>query len=298
MQTLYIKEQNDDLQLPQVEKQLTDLIEDTYHLYLYLLLFIEQVAEQSTVHATTQSEKLLEENKKKFISTKINENPIVQFIREDEAIQKAIKKAKLKYLLDEKLIEKTYKQLIETPEYRDYINNESNDWKSHHKIISYLLNPLLADNEDFDDHLEAFLPNWQDDAEMVINYVLKNSSKSSGRIFDASFSWKEEETFAQELLNTTIKNESEYKKLIQEKAKNWEVDRITVLDIILMQMAVCEFLEFPFIPTKVTMNEYIELSKFYSTPKSKEFINGIIDKLRIQLVEEGKIKKTGRGLVE
>ncbi len=109
---------------------------------------------------------------------------------------------------------------------------------------------------------------------------------------------EEDREFMEKLFTETVHHDNEYEKLVSDRTKNWEVDRIALIDVILLKMALCEILNFPNIPVKVTINEYIDISKDYSTPKSKAFINGIIDKLVIDLRELGSVKKTGRGLIE
>ncbi len=299
MQVLYIREQNaDNLQLVP-EKKLEELINKSYELYLYMLLLLTEIAEYATIHAVKQSEKLLEENKKIIISQKIANNFIIKHLRNNDQLQKAIKKHKLHHFIDKIVVQKLYQSLIATEEYQAYTSTDGSDAKADTKILSFLMTDIFASSTMLDEFMEDYFPNWEDDMDMVINYLVKNfAAKNLHKHIDASFDWKEEINFTKMLLKRSISGEDEYKRLIQEKTKNWEVDRITRIDIILMKMALCELIVFPTIPVKVSINEYIEISKYYSTPKSKEFINGILDKLKDELIDNGRISKSGRGLVQ
>jgi N utilization substance protein B len=168
--------------------------------------------------------------------------------------------------------------------------------------VEKIFNNILLVSEELSDELEEQSIYWNDDIEFVISVIGKTMKKFNEQS-DTSVSlmpmFKDEDDreFAKELFRKSILNHDELQQLIKVHSNNWDVERIAFMDILIMQLAIAEFLYFPSIPTKVTMNEYIELSKYYSTEKSRNFINGILDKTLKDLKKEGKIKKTGRGLV-
>ncbi len=145
-------------------------------------------------------------------------------------------------------------------------------------------------------------PNWQDDVDVVAQFILRSIDKynpdSQKLYFPMPETYEESFSFGKDLIAKTLEREEEFAEMIKDKLLNWELERIATIDMILMKMALAELLWFPYIPVKVTINEYIDISKDYSTPKSKEFINGILDKLTHTLKEQGNIQKRGRGLVE
>jgi N utilization substance protein B len=170
------------------------------------------------------------------------------------------------------------------------------------KFIEKMFNKIFLVSEEICEVLEEQSIYWNDDIEFVISVIIKtikrfNEFTDSDQRLMPLYKDDEDREFAKELLRKSIINHDEIQTLIKVHSSNWDVDRIAFMDILMMQLAITEFLHFPSIPTKVTMNEYIELSKFYSTEKSRNFINGILDKTLKDLKKEGKINKAGRGLV-
>jgi N utilization substance protein B len=171
------------------------------------------------------------------------------------------------------------------------------------QIIQYLFEEILLQDENFLQHTEECFLNWDDDAGLVVDAVREviEKSKHELKLHLEKVKVKEKMVelaeFGRELFRKTVEHKKEYGALIEPKLKNWDADRLAVLDVILIRMALAEFFEFPSIPTKVTINEYLDIAKEYSTPKSKDFINGILDSLMHDLKSQEKIKKTGRGLL-
>lgn len=169
-------------------------------------------------------------------------------------------------------------------------------------IIKYIFKKIILKSVDIEQVFEDKFINWPVDKEVLqamIAKTFKNFSSenpSQNKLADLTPSWNEDEEFISELLKTSIRYGEEYQALIAAKTKNWEADRIALMDILLMRMAISELINFPSIPVKVTINEYIELSKSFSTLKSNTFINGILDKILADLTKEGRIRKAGRGL--
>ena len=209
-----------------------------------------------------------------------------------------IKKLGFLAALDEDIAKRFYKDFSKTDGYKAYIESEdSND--SHCKILLELYKFLRA-SELFNELMEDTYPNWLDDKSLIVG-VVKRSIKAlpAAENFYESY-YPDDDTiynFGETLLNKVYTNDVYLQEVIQPALKNWDMDRLAIIDMILLKMAISEFLEFKSIPTKVTLNEYVDIAKNYSTAKSKDFVNGILDRILKKLDQEGKIKKEGRGLV-
>ena len=193
-------------------------------------------------------------------------------------------------MLDPDLLKKIYLQLAGSEEYEEYTGLSSRDKKSEKDMLGFIFSALMLPNEDLITHLEENFIHWDDDAEMmnqlVLNYLQKPAHYNFGDIMS-----KEKWEFAKSLLQTVIEKKDICMELIKPKLKNWDADRIAALDLIILQMGVCEFLFFETIPTKVTINEYIDLAKDYSTVQSGQFVNGLLDNIHKELTAENKISK-------
>jgi len=192
--------------------------------------------------------------------------------------------------------------MTESDTYESYMESEESSFQDDRKFIEKLFNKIILVSEDLYQVLEEQSIYWNDDVEFVISMIIKtikkfNEFSSSDQSLMPLFKDLEDREFTKQLIRKAIINHDELRELIKEHSKNWDVDRIAFMDVLIMQLAITEFLYFPSIPTKVSMNEYIELSKFYSTEKSRNFINGILDKTLKDLKKEGKINKMGRGLI-
>jgi len=209
---------------------------------------------------------------------------------EDTSYQLALKECKPQLSADSELIKKLYLQLAETPEYHEYIAVLGRDGKSERKLLEFIFSTLMLPNEDYTSHVEELFTNWDDDCEMMEQLVLNYLQKPGTFNFMEILS-KEKAQFAKDLLLSVRDKKEVTMDMIKPKLKNWDADRIAALDMILMEMGVCEFLYFETIPPKVTINEYIDLAKDYSTPQSGQFVNGILDNIHKDLVREEKMHK-------
>jgi len=180
--------------------------------------------------------------------------------------------------------------MTETPEYKTYIAQPDRNKPDEKKIIEFILNDLLLANEVFVSHIEENFTNWDDDGEMIVQLLVGYIQKPGTYHFKQLMSADKAE-FAKNLLQTVLEKGDHLQSLITPKLKNWDPERIALLDMVLMKMGVAEFLYFETIPPKVTINEYIDLAKDYSTPQSGQFVNGILDNIHKELVGEGKMKK-------
>nr|HPH88704.1 transcription antitermination factor NusB [Chitinophagales bacterium] len=215
-----------------------------------------------------------------------------------------LKNASIASLLDDDNIRQLYKKLTESEAYVDYLTNGTEfNVEADKSIITFLLNNLILEDENFTTNMEELFTNWMDDAEFVVEAVHEVIQKSKNELKlhlekgNLKDKFKELTQFGIDLFNETINNKKAHYKLIEPKLKNWETDRLAIIDVILIRMAVSEFLYFPSIPVKVTINEYLDIAKEYSTPKSKDFINGVLDSLMRDMKTNDQLNKTGRGLL-
>ena len=195
-----------------------------------------------------------------------------------------------------------YKSLIESDLYKDYMNSGKNSYEEDQEFVLNFFVELIAEYDDLHDYLEGIQITWADDvhiANAMVHTTIKSFRESSSPLISLFKVYKDtdDKRFTEELFRKTIRHQSETKNVIDEKAQNWELDRIATIDLIILEMALTEFLHFPNIPAKVTINEYIELAKNYSTEKSRVFVNGILDKTLKELKDNNNLPKYGRGLL-
>jgi transcription antitermination protein NusB len=269
---------------------LTKKIEQSKQLFAYLVYFITETARYAETDANNKASKNLPTAADLSTNTKISGNEVLWKIVEDVSFKATIKELKAEYIIDKDLLKKTYRTLIDTPEYKEYIETQARDKKNEKKMLEFIFTDLLLPEEDFVNHIEEHFINWDDDAEMMHSLVISYLGKP-GQQNITDFLSQEKRDFAKDLLNTVLDKSEQTLALIKPKLKNWDADRIAALDLILLQMGVCEFLYFETIPTKVTINEYIDLAKAYSTPQSGQFVNGLLDNIHKELEIENKLEK-------
>jgi N utilization substance protein B len=235
-------------------------------------------------------------------NTKFIRNLVIHQLRENKQLNTYISQKKLNWVNYPELVKELYLFMEESDFYKEYMEDKSRSFMDDRKFIEKLFNKIIMVAEDLYMVLEEQSIYWNDDVEFVISMITKTLKKfnefsdSSLRLMPM-FKDEEDRDFARDLIRKAIVNHDELREMIKEHSKNWDVERIAFMDILIMQLALTEFLYFPSIPTKVTLNEYIELSKYYSTEKSRNFINGILDKTLKDLKKSGDIKKAGRGLI-
>lgn len=193
-------------------------------------------------------------------------------------------------MIDTELVKRVYNLMSETPEYNQYINQVHRTPKEEKEILEFLLDKMMLSNDAFTSHIEENFTNWDDDGEMVIQLLVSYLQKPGSHDFNVIVTPDKKE-FSVLLLKTVLEKSEHLQSLIIPKLKNWDPERIALLDMILMKMGVSEFLYFETIPPKVTINEYIDLAKEYSTPQSGQFVNGILDNIHKDLVQQGLMKK-------
>jgi N utilization substance protein B len=291
MQTLYTLEAQEQTVKPgEPVKILQKHFDQSRQLLTYLIYFITEVARYAETDSMRRSSKHLPSNEDRNVNIKLAGNEYLWKILEEPSFMKALQTDKPQLHDDKELIRKLYQELVTTEEYIKYINGSGREKRSEKDILEYIFTGLMLPNEVFGNHIEELFTNWDDDGEMisqlVIGYIGKPQSVNLGEIIS-----KEKWDFAKSLLQTVIDKKEVIMDLIKPKLKNWDPDRIATLDMILMQMGVSEFLYFETIPPKVTINEYIDVAKEYSTPQSGQFVNGILDNIHKDLVRDEKMHK-------
>ena len=292
MQTLYsLSTLNDEKGMPDPVRSLQKQIDSSRQLFIYLLYCLTEVARYAETDALRRASKNLPSAQDLNVNTKISGNEFLWKILDNVSFKQAIETDKPNLIENTVTqIKKLYNELEKTPEYQVYILAQSRDKKSEKDIITFIFSNLMLPGEEFVSHVEEHFTNWDDDAEMI-NQLMLNYLQKPGSYNLQEMVSKEKWDFARTLLTTTREKKAYALELIKPKLKNWDADRIAVLDMILMEMGVCELLYFDTIPTKVTINEYIDLAKSYSTPQSGHFVNGILDNIHKELMTQDKIHK-------
>ncbi len=291
MQSLYTADSlSNELNLAEAKKLLKKQFDLSRKLFVYLTYFLTEVARYAEKDSVKKAGKHLPSQADLNINTKIAGNELLWKILDESSFKGACDELKPGQLIDEDLLKKTYETLTQTEDYKDYIVVPARDKKAEKNILEFIFTNLMLPNEDFTNHVEEHFINWDDDAEMMNVLMLNYLQKPHQVNFNEMVS-REKMDFAQDLLQTVIEKKEVSMELLKPKLKNWDADRIAALDLIIIQMGICEFLYFETIPTKVTINEYIDLAKEYSTPQSGQFINGILDNIHKELTAAGKIHK-------
>ncbi len=230
-------------------------------------------------------------------------NEIITKLQQNPHFVDKLKKVKFNWQDNKDLLRILFREFKGGKYFQQYLDEPLKDFSAQKRLMVNFFTQFLAESEDFEQYMEELSMHWQDDKKLIFNFLAKsieavNEENDKNFLYPLSEDWEEDWGFALKLFRKTVVNNQEYQELIAKKTEKWDSDRIAVSDLVLMKMALCEMIEFPSIPVKVTINEYLEISKIYSTPKSNSFLNGILDKIKNELLDENKIIKQGRGLVE
>ena len=286
------------------EKELLHSVNKMYDMYIYFLLIFDDLSNFANIR--------IEDAKRKRIPTKENLNPNMRFVDNkliaqlsaNISLKKASEKASANWVgdVEQDMLKKMFVYLSGTDMFLDYMQKESSDYKSDKNFIVQLFKKEICNFELMHNFFEDRSICWQDDMDHVCSMVLKtlkSFEEDTDEFGLISELYKDDEKdYIIQLFHKSVQLEGENLKMIDSYTKNWDSDRLAKMDILLMNLAITEAKEFSSIPLKVTLNEYIEISKFYSTPKSNSFINGVLDKVFMELKNDGAIKKVGRGLME
>jgi transcription antitermination protein NusB len=299
---LYAYYSSSDESINNHEKELFFCIKKSYDLYHYLLLLVIDIADfaEKRIETNLAKHRPTEEDLKP--NTKFIRNKMIGMLRNNKKLNLYINQSKLSWVNNPELIKELYNWLVESDFYTEYMEDGDFSFANDRKFVDRIFNKLILYSEELYQVLEEQSIYWNDDVEFCISMISKTLkqftefSREDMPLFPM-FKDEDDRQFAKDLFRKSIVNHTDLRKLIDEHSRNWDLERIAFVDILIMQLALAEFLYFPSIPTKVTLNEYIELSKFYSTDKSRNFINGILDKALRDMKTDGLVKKTGRGLI-
>lgn len=297
MQTLYTLETMEPGALDK-QKQLgatilNEKLNRSLDLFVISILYIVRTAQYAETDAHQRASKYLPTKEDLSVSTKIAGNEFIWNILSNQTFTEKIKESKLDHYVNEEWIKKLYTAFSKTEEYQQYIAENSRNAKAEKNIIKFLWEKQILANEGLMEFFAEELPGWEDDSEMTL-MLMENFFKNSTKINFLSLISAEKREYAHILMQTVLDKKEYCMELIEPKLINWDSERVALVDLLLLRMGVCEFLYFPTIPTKVTINEYIELAKTYSTPQSGHFVNGVLDNILKDLEKDNKVSKQDR----
>ncbi len=284
------------------EKELHYNIEKAYELYHYLLLLLIDVVLYAESRIEIARNKRIPTHEDLNPNTRFIDNRLIDQLRNNDHLLRFVEQHKLNWVNHPELVKEVYTRLIESEEYEDYMNTEESGYAEDKRLVTFIYTHIVFSSERLDSIMEELSIYWNDDLEFITSMIVKTYKKfkeddGPDKPLMELYKNKEDSDYVLKLYRQTIIHHDEYVEYIKRNTRNWDLERIAFMDILIMQIAIAELVSFPSIPTKVTLNEYLEISKFYSTNKSNIFINGVLDKVVMQLKEEKLILKKGRGLI-
>src|SRR5674476_271559 len=302
LMALYAFNRREDENLLQAETELMFSIGKSYDLYHFLLLLVLEVADIASEKIDQALQKRIPSHEDLNPRKRFIDNQLIYQLRKNLEFKNYITFKKLSWVNNSHIPRLLYNKMIVWEVYEEYMQADNDNYISDKKYIIRLINELFLNSEDLNSNLEEQSIYWNDDMEYISSMVektLKKFKTDSGEKTPLMPLFKnvEDEEFVKILFRKSIVHSKKCSELIDKNTTNWEVDRIALMDILVMQLAITEILEFPEIPVKVTLNEYIEIAKYYCTSKSSTFVNGILDNIVKEIRDEGLFNKLGRGLV-
>ena len=301
MQSLYAYSQSENDNLATEEKFLLKSMDEMYDLYLLLLNLFVEIRDHAQEYVEKSQQKHLPSEEEADPNRKFINNEVIGLLASNPSLNNALEARKLNnWKKDDEYVEILWSQLRNSDLFASYMSTRNSTFEEDKKFLIQAFKEIIAPNEKLYDYLEDKKITWIDDLPLVNTAIVKMLQKSQAgkeQALTRLFKNAEDKEYAVELFRKTLLNDASLAAEMEGKTPNWDKERIADLDSILIKMAICEFLRFPSIPVKVTINEYLEIAKEYSTPKSSIFINGILDKLSKEYKEKGKLNKMGRGLM-
>lgn len=300
MQALYSFFQHEKANAAQFEKEMFKSLDKIHELYLSILALI------GDLHHTALL--VIDESKNKHRPNAEDLDPNLKFVNNsllvgivnNASLKEQLEKKKISWQNDADVVRKIFNEIRNSEEYKEYLALETTGVKEDREFVISIVTGYLSENEVLISLFEEKNIHWADDTFVAFNSIIRNFEDFNGE-FKMQPLLKDEKDdleFMSILFNKTVVYHQQFKELIDKHTKNWEVERIANMDMLLMEMALSEILYLPNVPVKASLNEYIDISKEYSTPNSKTFVNGVLDKIIAELKQENKINKTGRGLKE
>ncbi len=303
MQTIYAFKGSESDDFSKDQKFLLFSIDNMYQLYLLLIALLIEVQKRAENDLQKKKNKHLATQEDKNPNRKFVDNKLLNFLKNNINLENKFEAYNVtNWSLDSEYVDLIFKEIMASQLYKEYMQTNATTFKADKDFIAAVFKDIVAPNDKLYDYLEDKNLTWLDDLPTVNTTILKllrkvKESSDEHHFTPRLYKDADDKQFAIDLFRKTLLKSSVIKKAIGDKTKNWESDRIATVDYVLLQMAVCELNNFPSIPTKVTINEYLEISKEYSTPKSSIFINGILDKLVKEHEAAGTLNKIGRGLM-
>ncbi|MCF8346803.1 MAG: transcription antitermination factor NusB [Bacteroidales bacterium] len=308
LQTLYAYYNNDDGQVSKAEKELLFNVNKAYDLYHSIFILFIDIANYAESRIELARNKRIPSNEDLHPNTRFIDSGLIEQFRNCDQLIRYVELKKISWVNYPELVKELYQKISTDKGFSEFMEAENVTFSDEIRLFTHLLKDVIYPNENLEQALEEQSIYWTDDLEYMISMVIKTlkrfreDGQQKAPLLDLYKNAEnrkvpEDKVFAIDLLRKSIANREEYIGYIKSNTKNWDLERIAFMDILIMQMAIAEFVGFESIPTKVTLNEYLEISKIYSTNKSNVFINGVLDKVACQLKENNKIRKSGRGLI-
>ncbi|MBF6609038.1 MAG: transcription antitermination factor NusB [Flavobacterium sp.] len=301
MQSIYAMHQNGSDSIEKEEKFLHHSIDSLQDLYLIMLSSLVEIVKSERIYLEKSAKKHLATPQERNPNRKFVNNQVIQMLDDNNSLSVALENRKItNWTQNDDYILLLLNAIKKSSQYTKYMRNSTNTFDEDRQFVVDIFMELIAPNEKLYDYLEDHKLTWVDDIPLVNTQIIKQlkafEPQDSFRV-PKLFKDTEDKEFVSNLFRKTVLNETELAKEYIDKTPNWDTERIAEIDTIILKMAICEFLKFPSIPVKVTINEYLEIAKEYSTPKSSIFINGILDNLVKEFQTNNKLLKTGRGLM-
>jgi len=272
---------------------LAEKIARSSDLFTLMLLYVSKVAQFAETNARQRASKYLPTQADLEVNTKIAGNTMLWDLLGNNTFREKVQEDKLERFIDDEWVKKLYQSLVQSEAYQEYIADQNRVPAAEKQILQHIWRKEMLENEGFQEYLSDEWSDWEDDKEMVM-MLLDNFFRSHKNVNFLQFISAEKREYAYSLLRTVLQKDEHIMELIRPKLKNWDAERVAIIDLILLKMGVAELLYFPTIPTKVTINEYIEIAKNYSTPQSGQFVNGVLDNLLKELLSANRIRKIER----
>ena len=303
MQIIYAFKGNESDDFKKDERFLLKSIDNMYNLYLLMLSLLIEVQAKAEDYLIKSQKKHLATTEEKSPNRKFINNELLLLLKDNTLLQEELETRKVtNWQFDDEYVDVIFRALLDHELYKDYMTTKVSSFKEDKAFVIDMFKDIIAPNDKLYDYLEDKNITWLDDLPVINTAIVKLLRKSKSETTERHFvptlyKDMEDRDFAVDLLKKTMLNLTVFGKEIEGKTANWDKERIANMDFVLLQMAICEFHKFPSIPVKVTINEYLEIAKEYSTPKSSVFINGILDKLVKEYIDKGTLNKVGRGLM-
>ena len=296
VQIVYAYYQNGGKNLDTAEKELFFSLSKAYDLYNYLLLLMVEVTKQANKRLNAAKNKLVPTKEELFPNTKFVENRFIAQLEVNKQLLEFSNNQKKTWENEADFVKTLCDKILESDIYKEYMASETSSYEEDRELWRKLYKNIIFNNIELDQVLEDHSLYWNDDKEIVDTFVLKtikrfDEKNGAKQELLPEFKDEEDQDFARRLFRRTILNADYYRHLISENTKNWDLDRVAFMDVVIMQIALAEILSFPNIPVSVSLNEYVEIAKLYSTPKSGGFINGTLDGIVNSLKKENKLTK-------